>query len=63
MLGKMEGRRRKGTREDERVGYHHQLNGHEFELTPQDSGGQRRLLGCSPLVAESDMTEGLTLSL
>ena len=29
MLGKMEGRRR--GREDEMVGWHHQLNGHEFE--------------------------------
>ena len=57
MLGKMEGRRRKGTTEDERVGAHTQLNGYEFELTPQDSGGQRRLVGCSPLVAESDTTE------
>ena len=57
MLGKMEGRRRKGTTEDERVGSHNQLNGYEFELTPQDSGGQRRLVGCSPLVAESDTTE------
>ena len=30
MLGKIEGRR-KGTREDEVVGWYHQLNGHEFE--------------------------------
>ena len=57
MLRKMEGRRRKGTTEDERVGEHHQLNGHEFELTPQDTGAQRRLAGCSPLVAELDTTE------
>ena len=26
--------------EDESVGWHHQLNGHEFEQTPGDSGGQ-----------------------
>ena len=32
MLGKIEGRwRRKGTTEDEMVGWHYQLNGHEFE--------------------------------
>ena len=34
MLGKIEGQRRqeeKGTTEDEMVGWHHQLNGHEFE--------------------------------
>ena len=30
MLRKIEGRRRKGTTEDEMVGWHHQLNGHEF---------------------------------
>ena len=28
---------------------HHQLNGHECEQTPGDSGGQRSLEGCSPL--------------
>ena len=40
--------------EDEMVGWHHQLNGHEFEQTPGDSGGQRSLM-CSILgVAESD---------
>ena len=31
MLVKIEGRRKKGTTEDEMVGWHHQLNGHEFE--------------------------------
>ena len=30
MLGKTEGRRRRG-RLDEMVGWHHRLNGHEFE--------------------------------
>ena len=30
MLGKMEGRRRRGQTEDETVGWHHQLNGHQF---------------------------------
>ena len=29
--------------EDEMVGWHHQLNGHEFEQTLRVSGGQRRL--------------------
>ena len=37
MLGKTEGRRRRGTTEDEMVGMHHQLNGHEFEQTLGDS--------------------------
>ena len=31
MVGKIEGRRKRGTTEDEMVGWHHQLNGHEFE--------------------------------
>ena len=32
MLGKIEGRRRRGqTTEDEMVGWHHRLNRHEFE--------------------------------
>ena len=31
MLGKIEGRRKRGR--DEIVGWHHQLNGHEFEQT------------------------------
>ena len=32
-----------GTTEDEMVGCHHQLNGHEFEQTPGSSEGQRSL--------------------
>ena len=43
MLEKTEGRRRKGTTEDEMVGWHHQLNGHDFEQTPGESEGQERL--------------------
>ena len=30
MLEKLEGRRRRGTTEDEMVGWHHRLNGHEL---------------------------------
>jgi len=30
------------------VGWHHQLNGHELEQTPGDSGGQGSLVRCSP---------------
>ena len=29
-------------------GWHHQLNGHEFEHIPEDSERQRRLVCCSP---------------
>ena len=35
------------TTEDEMVGWHHQLNGHEFEQTPGDSEGQESLACCS----------------
>ena len=42
MLGKIEEKR---AIEDEMVGWHHCLNGHEFEETQGDSDGQRSL-GC-----------------
>ena len=31
----------------EMAGWHHQLNGHEFEQTPGDGEGQGRLACCS----------------
>ena len=34
--------------EDEMVGWHHWLNGHEFEQNPGDGEGQGGLLCCSP---------------
>ena len=34
--------------EDEVIGWHHRLNGHEFEQTPGDSEGQGSLACCSP---------------
>ena len=34
MVGKIEGRRKRGTTEDEMVGWQYQLGGHEFEQTP-----------------------------
>ena len=37
-----------GATEEEMVGWHHQLNGHEFEQTPGDSEGQGSLVCCSP---------------
>ena len=39
----------KGTTEDEMVGWHHWLNGHEFEQTPGVGDGQGGLACCSPL--------------
>ena len=35
--------------ENEMVGWHHQLNGHEFEQTPGDSEDQGSLACCSSL--------------
>ena len=47
----------KGTREDDVVGWHHRLDGHEFEQTAGDSEGQRSLVCCSSWVhKESDTT-------
>ena len=37
-----------GATEDEMVGWHHQLDGHEFEQTLGDSGGQGSLKCHSP---------------
>ena len=37
----------KGTTEDEMVGWHHQLSGHEFQQALGDGEGQRSLAGCS----------------
>ena len=47
MLGKIEGQEEKGVTDDEMVGWHHQLKGHEFEQTQGDSEGQESLAGCS----------------
>ena len=47
MLGKIEGKRKRAA-ENEMVGWCHPLNGHKFEQTPGDSGGQSRLTCCSP---------------
>ena len=58
MLGKIEGRGEKGTTEDEMIGWHHQLNGYEFEQAPGVGDGQGSLVCCSPWGhKESDTTE------
>ena len=47
----------KGVMEDEMVGWHHSLNGHEFEQAPGDGEGQGSLACCSPCgCKEFDMT-------
>ena len=46
--------------EDEMVGGHRRLDGHEFELAPGVADGQGSLVYCSPWgCKESDMTERL----
>ena len=60
MLGKIEGRSRRG-RQRMMVGWHHRLNGHEFEQAPRVGNGQGALVCCSPWgCKESDMTEQLS---
>ena len=50
----------KGMTEDEMVGWHHQLYGHEFERTPEVGDGQGSLVCCRPWGRkESDMAEQL----
>ena len=53
----------RGTTEDEVVGWHHRLNGHEFELTPGVVDGQGGL-ACfhSWGGKESDTTDPLNLT-
>ena len=58
MLGKTEDARGEGVAEDKMAGWHHQLNGPEFEQTLGDSEGQESLVCCSPRgCKESDTTE------
>ena len=46
--------------EEEMVGWHHQLNGREFQQTPGDDKGQGSLASCSPWgCKELDTTERL----
>ena len=53
-------REEKGTTEDEIVGWHHWLNGHEFEHAPEVGDGQGSLVWCSPQGCKMlDMTEQL----
>ena len=50
----------KGMTEDEMVGWHHQLDGHEFEQAPGVDDRQESLKRCSPWGRKvSDMTEWL----
>ena len=52
------GQEEKGVTEDEMIGWHHWLNGHEFEQTSEDREGQESLACCSPWGGkEVDMTQ------
>ena len=53
--GKDRGQEEKGATEDEMVGSHHGLNGHEFEQTLGDSEGQG-----SPAAAVHGVTKSQT---
>ena len=58
MLGKIERQEEKGTTEDEMAGWHHRLNGYEFEQAPGVGDGQGSLACCSSRGhKESDTTE------
>ena len=58
--GKDWGQEKKGATEDEMLGWHHRLNGHEFEQAPGDGEGQGGLACCRPWGRkESDTTERL----
>ena len=58
--GKDWGQEEKGTTEDEMVGWHHQLNGHESEQALGDGEGQGSLACCIPWGSkESDTTDQL----
>ena len=55
------GQEEKGTTEDEMAGWHHWLDGHEFERTPGVGDGQGGLVCCDSWgFKESDMTEWLS---
>ena len=59
--GKDRGQEEKGTTEDKMVGWHHWLNGHEFEQTLGDGEGQGRLAYYSSWGSKQwDMTEWLS---
>ena len=56
----MPGKEEKGTTEDEMVGWHHRLNGHEFEQALGVGDGQGSLACCNPWGRkELDTTERL----
>ena len=58
--GKDRREEKKGTTENEMVGWHHRLHGHEFEKALRVGDGQRSLACCSLWCCkETDTTKGL----
>ena len=58
MLGKVGRQEEKGKTEEEMVGWHHRLDGHESEQAPEVGDGQGSLACCSLWgCKESDTTE------
>ena len=55
--GKDQRQEEKWTTDDEMVGWHHRVDGHEFEEAPGDGGGQGSLMCCSPWGLKLDKTE------
>ena len=56
--GKDQRQEEKGTTEDEIVGWHHRLDGHEFEQAPEVGDGQGSLVCYSPWgCKESESTQ------
>ena len=53
MLGEIGGKRKKGTTENEMAGWHHWLDGREFEWTPGVDDGQGGLACCNSWVSMS----------
>ena len=59
-VGRYLGQEEKGTTEDKMAGWHHRLDGHEFEWTPGVGDGQGGLACCNSWGRkESDTTEWL----
>ena len=59
-LGEICGQKEKGTTEDKMAGWHHRLDGHEFEWTPGVGDGQGGLACCDSWGhKKSDTTERL----